>query len=210
MVTQLALRATRSSVFAVVQLLSRVQLFATPWTTARQASLSFANSRSLLRFMSVESVMLSSHLTLCCSLLLLPSLFPSIRVFSSESALLMGWPKYQSFSWTFFYRNQLISSFTLKCSDEIRECLYFCGECVLDLPCVKWTEVKWRALRQRKAVWKPCSHPGMREMGGNSNHCGPPSQAGHSDHTGETPPGKRRVGRSRIWAINHRIEEYQG
>ena len=141
---------------------------------------------------------------------LLPSIFPSIRVFSSESALLMGWPKYQSFSWTFFYRNQLISSFTLKCSDEIRECLYFCGECVLDLPCVKWTEVKWRALRQCKAVWKPCSHPGMREMGGNSNHCGPPSQAGHSNHTGETPPGKRRVGRSRIWAINHRIEEYQG
>ena len=71
----------------VVQLLSHVQLFVTPWTAACQASLSFTISRSLLKLMSVESVMPSSYLTLCHPLLLLPSIFPSIRVFFSESAL---------------------------------------------------------------------------------------------------------------------------
>ena len=70
----------------------------TPWTVAHQASLSFTISRSLLNFMSIESVMLSNHLTLCRPLLLLPSIFPSIRVFSSESALRITWPKYWSFS----------------------------------------------------------------------------------------------------------------
>ena len=71
----------------VVQSFSRIRLFATPWTVARQASLSFTVSRSLLTLMSVESVMLSNHLVLCCPLLFLPSIFPSIRVFSNESAL---------------------------------------------------------------------------------------------------------------------------
>ena len=71
----------------VVQSLSRIRLFATPWTVARQASLSFTVSRSLLTLMSVESVMLSNHLVLCCPLLFLPSIFPSIRVFSNELAL---------------------------------------------------------------------------------------------------------------------------
>ena len=70
-----------------IQLLSHVQLFATPWTAARQASLSITNSRSLLKLMSVELVMPSNHLILCRPLLLLPSFFPSIRVFSSESVL---------------------------------------------------------------------------------------------------------------------------
>ena len=70
----------------------------TPWTAARQASLSITNSRSFLKLMSVELVMPSNHLILCCPLLLLPSIFPSIRVFSNESALLIRWPKYQSFS----------------------------------------------------------------------------------------------------------------
>ena len=74
------------------------QLFATPWTAACQASLSVTNSRSLLRLMSVELVMPSSHLILCHLLLLLPSIFPSIRVFSHESALHIRWPKYWSFS----------------------------------------------------------------------------------------------------------------
>ena len=74
-------------VSVVVQLLSHVQLFETPWTAARQASLSITNSQSLLKLMSVESVMPSSHLILCRPLLLLPSIFPSIRVFSKESAL---------------------------------------------------------------------------------------------------------------------------
>ena len=81
-----------------VQSLSRVQLFVTPCTTARQASLSITNSRSLLKLMSIESVMPSNHLILCRRLLLLPSVFPSIRVFFSESVLRTRWPKYWSFS----------------------------------------------------------------------------------------------------------------
>ena len=82
-----------------VQLLSRVQLFATPWIAARQASLSITISRSSLKLTSIESVMPSSHL-LCRPLFLLPPVFPSIRVFSSESTLLMRWPMYWSFSFS--------------------------------------------------------------------------------------------------------------
>ena len=81
-----------------VQSLSHVQLFATPWTAACQASLSITNSRSPPKLMSIESVMPSNHLILCRPLLLLPSIFPSIRVFSNESALRIRWPKYWSFS----------------------------------------------------------------------------------------------------------------
>ena len=81
-----------------VQLLSCVQLFATPWTAGCQASLSITNARSLPKLMSIESVMPSNHLILCRPLLLLPSIFPSIRVFSKESALCIRWPKYWSFS----------------------------------------------------------------------------------------------------------------
>ena len=77
-----------------VQSFSRVQLFVTPWTAARQASLSFTISQGLLKLMSIESVMPSNHLILCYPLLLLPSIFPSIRVFSSESVLCIRWPKY--------------------------------------------------------------------------------------------------------------------
>ena len=84
--------------FSSVQSLSHVWLFATPWTAARQASLSITNSRSLLKLMSIESVMPSNHLILCHPLLLLPSILPSIRVFSSESVLRIRWPKYWSFS----------------------------------------------------------------------------------------------------------------
>ena len=84
----------------VVQSLSRVHLFVTPWTAARQASLSFTISRSLFKLMSIELVMLSSHLILCCPLLLLPLVFPSIRVFSSELILCIRWPKYWSFSFS--------------------------------------------------------------------------------------------------------------
>ena len=80
------------------QLLSCFRLFVTPWTAARQPSLSITNSRSLLKLMSIELVMPSNHLILCCPLLLLPSIFPSIRVFSNESALHIRWPKYWSFS----------------------------------------------------------------------------------------------------------------
>ena len=83
--------------FSSVQSLSHVRHFATPWTTARQASLSITNSQSSPKFMSIESVMPSNHLILCHPLLLLPSIFPSIRVFSNESALCIRWPTYWSF-----------------------------------------------------------------------------------------------------------------
>ena len=83
--------------FRSVQSLSHVWLFATPWTAARQASLSITNCRSLPKPMSIESVMPSNHLILCCPLLLLPSIFPSIRVFSNESTLHIRWPNYWSF-----------------------------------------------------------------------------------------------------------------
>ena len=84
--------------FSSVQSLSRVQLFVTPWIAAHQASLSITNSRSSLKFTSIELVMPSSHLILCRPLLLLPQIPPSIRVFSNESTLRMRWPKYWSFS----------------------------------------------------------------------------------------------------------------
>ena len=92
--------------YIVVQSLSCVQLFVTPWTTAYQASLSFTISQSLLKLMSIELVMPSNHLILCHSLLLLPSLFPSIRVCSNELALCIRWPKYQSFSFSFCPSNE--------------------------------------------------------------------------------------------------------
>ena len=91
--------------FSSVQSLSCVQLFATPWTAARQASLSITNSQNLLKVMSIESVMASNHL-ICCPLLLLPSIFPSIRVFSNESALHLRWPKYWSSSFNISPSNE--------------------------------------------------------------------------------------------------------
>ena len=95
-----------SSQFSSVQSLSRVQLFVNPWITALQASLSITNSRSSLKLMSIESVMPSSHLILCCPFLLLPSIPPSIRVFSNESALHISWPKYWSFSFYISLSNE--------------------------------------------------------------------------------------------------------
>ena len=92
--------------FSSIQLLSRVRLFMTPWTTARQASLSNTSSQSLLKLISMESVMPSNHLILCHLLLLLPSIFLSIRVFSNESALRIRWPKYWSFSFNFSPSNE--------------------------------------------------------------------------------------------------------
>ena len=89
-----------SWVYQSVQSFSHVQLCATPWTAAHQASLYITNSRSLLIFMSIELVKPSNHLILCHLLLLLPSIFPSIRVFSSESVLHIRWPKYWSFSFS--------------------------------------------------------------------------------------------------------------
>ena len=89
-----------------VQSLSRVRLFKTPWIAARQASLSITNSRSLPKLMSIELVMPSSHLILCCPLLLLPPIPPNIRVFSNESTLGMRWPKYWSFSFNISPSNE--------------------------------------------------------------------------------------------------------
>ena len=100
--------AFSESQYSSVQLLSHVRLFATPWTAAHQASLSITNSQSLLKLMSIESVKPLNHLILCCPLLLLHSIFPSLRVFSNESVLRIRWPKYwechlqhQSFQWIF-------------------------------------------------------------------------------------------------------------
>ena len=103
---QSSLYAGRIIQLSSVQLLSHVQLFATLWITACQASLSITNSWSLLKLMSIESVMPSSHLILCHSLLLLPPIPPSIRVFSNESALRMRWPKHWSFRFSISPSNE--------------------------------------------------------------------------------------------------------
>ena len=107
------------SLFSSVQLLSRVRLFATPWTAAGQASLFITNSRSSLKLTSIESVMPPNHLILCRPLLLLPSIFPSIRVFSKESALRIRWPKYSSFSFNISPSNEHLGliSFRMKWLD---------------------------------------------------------------------------------------------
>ena len=107
------------NIISQVQLLSLVWLFVTPWTSAHQASLSITNSRSLLKLMSTESVMPSSHLILCHPLLLLPPIFPSIRVFSNESAICIRWPKYWSFSFTISTSNEYsgLISFRIECLD---------------------------------------------------------------------------------------------
>ena len=89
-----------------VQLLSSIRLFVTPWTAARQASLSITNSRSVLKLMSIESVIPSNHLILCCPFLLLPSIFPSIRVFCNESVFHIRWSKYWSFSFSISPSNE--------------------------------------------------------------------------------------------------------
>ena len=93
--------------FSSVQLLSRVRLFATPWTAARQASLSITNSKSLLKLMFIESVMPPNNLIILCHpLLLLPSIIPRIRVFSNESVLRIRWPTYWSFSFNISHSNE--------------------------------------------------------------------------------------------------------
>ena len=98
--------SSHSKRFSSVQLLSCFWLFATPWTTACQVSLSITNSQSLPKLMSIESVMLSNHLILFCPLLLPPSIFPSIRVFSNESVLRIRWPKYWGFSFSISPSNE--------------------------------------------------------------------------------------------------------
>ena len=97
---------TMVSVVVVLSSLNLVQLPATPWTAARKASLSFTISQSLLKLLSIESVTPSKHLILCCPPPLLPSIFPSIRVFSNETALGIGWPNYWSFSFSISPSNE--------------------------------------------------------------------------------------------------------
>ena len=105
----------KSVQFSSIQSLSRVRLFGTPWTAKHQASLSITNSQSLLKLMCIKLVMPSNHLILCHPLLLLPSIFPSIRVFSSESVLLIRWPKYWSLSFSISPSNEYsgLISFTI-------------------------------------------------------------------------------------------------
>ena len=107
--------------FSSVQSLSRVRLFATPWTAARQASLSITNSWSPPRPMSIVLVMPSSHLILCRPLLLLPSIFPNIMVFSNESALCIRWPKYWSFSFS-FSMSLFSDSYIFQVKPEVLKC----------------------------------------------------------------------------------------
>ena len=92
--------------FSPVQSLSRTRLFVTPWNAAPWASLSITNSQSLLKLMSIESVMPFNHLILCCPLLILPSVFPNIRVFSNKSIIFIRWPKYWSFSFSISSSNE--------------------------------------------------------------------------------------------------------
>ena len=103
--------------FISIQLLSHVQFFVTPWTAAHQACLSITNSQSLLKLMSIKSVMPSNHLLLCHPLFLLPSIFPSIRVFSNESVLRIRWPKYWCFSISPSNEHQELISFRMDCLD---------------------------------------------------------------------------------------------
>ena len=106
-------------VVIVVQLLSHVQLFATPWTAVHQVPLSFTVSRSLVKLMSIELVMLSDHLVLCHLLLLLLLIFPSIRVFSSESALQIRWPNDWSFSFSISLSNEYSGLISFRLTDSI-------------------------------------------------------------------------------------------
>ena len=119
----------RNALYSSVQSLSRVWLFATPWTAARQASLSTANSWSLLKLISIKLMMPFKHLILCHPLLLLPATFPSIRVFSNESVLHIRWPKYWSFSFNIGPSNEYsglisfrIDSFDLLAVQDSQEC----------------------------------------------------------------------------------------
>ena len=134
------------NIFSSVQSLSRVRLFATPWIAACQASLSITNSQSLLKLMSIELVMPSNHLILCRPLLLPPSIFPSIRVFSSESVLHIRWPKYWSFSFKISPSNEHsgLISFRIDWLDSLavqgtlKRLLHPCGSSQCTSPKHQW------------------------------------------------------------------------
>ena len=104
----LSVTRTASYILCYCSLLCHARLFVTPWTAAHQASLSITISQSLLKLMPIESVMPTNHLILCCPLLLLPSIFPGIRVFSSELTLCIRWPKYWSFNFRISPSNEYL------------------------------------------------------------------------------------------------------
>ena len=130
----------KEALVAVVQWISRVWLFVTPWTAASQASLSFTISLSLLKHMSIELVMPSNHLVLCHSLLLLPSIFPSIRGFSNESAVCIRWPKYWNFCYSISPSNEYSGLISLErgAMDSSGPESRFCPLC--ELPLEGWEE----------------------------------------------------------------------
>ena len=139
-----------------VQSLSRVRLFATPWITARQASLSITNSQSSLKLTSIESVMPSSHLILCHPLLLLPPIPPSIRVFSNESTLRMKWPKYWSFSFSTIPSKEIpgLISFRMGWLDlQCKHCLnrlLFLHVCILTIQSLSYSK---NVIPKRQIWW---------------------------------------------------------
>ena len=134
------MEATRVIINSSIQSLSCVWLFATPWTAARQASLSITNSRSPPKPMSIESVMPFNHLILSCPLLLLSSIFPSIRVFSNESALHIRWPKYWSFNFNISPSNEHpgLISFRMDWLEWIKKMWYILYICIYKTHTLKY------------------------------------------------------------------------
>ena len=141
-----------------VQLLSHVWLFVTPWTAACQASLSITNSRNLLKLMSIESVMPSNHLIICCPLLLPPSIFPSIRIFSNESVLCISWPKYWSFSFSISPSNEYsgLISFRMDWLDllAVQRVLKSLPQHHSSKPSILWCSDFFRVQLTTKCDWK--------------------------------------------------------
>ena len=127
-----------------VQLLSHVWLFVTPWTVACQASLSITNSQSLLKLMSIGSVIPSNHLTLCHPLLLLPSIVPSLRVFSNESVLRIKWPNYRSFSFIISSSNEYAG--LTSCRTDSLGLLWSPGDSQVSSPIPQFKSINFSAL----------------------------------------------------------------
>ena len=142
-----------SNIYVVVQSLCHVWLFATPWTTASQASLFFTISWRLLKLMSIESLMPSNHLILCCQFLLLPSIFLSVRVFSSESALCIRWLKCWSFSFSISPSNEYSELISFRI-DSSKESVLQCSDIFTVQLCQYMTTGKAIALTIRTFVGK--------------------------------------------------------
>ena len=158
--------------FSSVLLLIRVGLFATPWTAARQASLSITNSQSLPKLVSIESVMPSKHLILCHPLLLLPSIFPNIRVFSNESTLCIRWPKYWSFSFNISpsYEHPGLISFRMDCLNLL--VVQGTLKSLLQRLCVHVLFAKRKSLCVWSKTWaEPLGSWAGRDL--HRSHCGP-------------------------------------